>query len=206
MPHIHEQNLKDQLEPAGKQFVNLGKTLARFENKLMNEHNIPIKGFLTGDTATALYNKIYDTCLCENFPLPLLVELAIHRSCIPNTHLDERFIEAIGHSICWQILNIIPATNVEMLELLSHLNKAEIVIKPYGQSFDKHAHSWDQLTKGWVPEWKNDTSPSKYATDLQSYVSEFFLSQQLYQHPTIKRNDISSGTVLLPANYDKTQH
>ena len=79
--------------------MNFGKTLAKFEIKMMNEHNVPNKGFFLADEAKALCNKIYDAYSRKGLPPTLFMGLAIHRSCITETHLDKRFIKAIGHFI-----------------------------------------------------------------------------------------------------------
>jgi hypothetical protein len=92
----------------------------------------------------------------------------------------------------------IPKTNTGMLEILGPYTKdrggygALYVIMRRTCSFMEPA------TQGWGPGWSRTTSPSKYATELQTWVSEYEMRHKLDIHRTtsVTKNSVSGPTII----------
>ena len=163
----------NRVETALKRMTHISKAVQRFESKAMHEHCIPSKSMVTMTQATMLYNEMYDDCLAETLPLTKLSDLTDTGSCIPTEHNEsEDIINTISHSLMRRLLCIIPKTNIGMLEILGPYTKDR---DGYGALYAIMRRSCTFMkptTQGWGPLWHQTTSPSKYATMLQTWVTE----------------------------------
>ena len=151
----------------------ISKNLNKFKVKILNVHTIPNTGLVTAEEATSMYTEIEDDCLRDGFPLTKINDLLTTKSCIPNNHKElPPIIETIGHSIHCQLMNIIPTTNTDMVEMIA----------PYKQDRDGYGALYTILRRtcpfirptpeGWGPDWLNNMSSSKYVTLLQHFATE----------------------------------
>ena len=165
-------NLKGEVETADKKLHQertnmISKNLNKFEVKILNVHTIPNTGIVTVEQVTSIYTEIEDNCLSDGFPLTKINNLLTTKSCIPNNHTElPAIIETIGHSIHRWLMNIIPTTNTDMVEMIS----------PYKQDRDGYRALYTILRQtcqfmrptpeGWGSDWLNGMSSSKYVTLL----------------------------------------
>ena len=171
-------NMKGEVDIADKKLLQertnmISKNLNKFEVKVLNVHTIPNTGLVTAEEATSIYTEIEDDCLRDGFPLTGINDLLTTKSCIPTNHKElPMIIETIGHSIHRRLMNIIPTTNTDMVEMIA----------PYKQDRDGYGALYTILRRtcpfmrptpeGWGPDWLNNMSSSTYVTHLQHFTTE----------------------------------
>lgn len=71
-----------------------------------------------------MYTEFEDDYQRDEFPITKRKELLTTESCIPTNHdISDGMIDSISYSIHQQLLNIIPLTNTEMLDMISPFTK-----------------------------------------------------------------------------------
>jgi hypothetical protein len=71
-----------------------------------------------------------------------------------------------------RLMYIIPVTNTGMLDILGPLNKDRDGYGALYAIMRRTCTFMKPTTQGWGPDWNRTMSPSKYATTLQSSVSD----------------------------------
>jgi hypothetical protein len=139
----------------------------------MHSHCIPETAMLDMDKARLLYNEMYDDCLLETLPLTKITDLVTTGSCIPSMHKEtDAIIKTISHAIMRRLMCVIPVTNTGMLDILGPFNKDRDGYGALYAIMGRKCTFMKPTTQGWGPDWNRTMSPSKYATTLQSSVSD----------------------------------
>ena len=171
---------RESQESAIKRMTQVSKAVQRFESKPMHKHCIPTKNMINMEQARLLYNEMYDDCLTETLPLTEIKDLATNESCIPAKHEEtDAIIETISHAIMRRLLCIIPQTNNNMLEILGPFTNERDGYGALYAIMRRTCSFMKPTTQGWGPAWPHTTSPSKYATELQTWVSNYEMRHKL---------------------------
>jgi hypothetical protein len=119
----------------------------------------------------------------------------------PGKHPEtEAIIDTISHAIMRRLMCIIPKTKTSMLEILGPYTKDR---DGYGALYAimRRACSFMKpTTQGWGPAWSQTTSPSKYATELQTWVSEYEMRHKLTY------TELQQSQAMLYQPYNHTIH
>jgi hypothetical protein len=162
---------REAQESAIKIMTQVSKVVQRLESKPMHKHCIPTKNMISMEQVRLMYNEIYDDCLAEGLPLTKIKDLAANESCIPDKHPEtEEIIDTISHAIMRRLMCIVPKTNTCVLEILGPYTKDRDGYGALYAIMRRTCSFMKPTTQGWGPGWSRTTSPSKYATELQTWV------------------------------------
>ena len=140
--------------------------------KSFNVHTIPNTDILTAKLGISMYMEIDDDCLCDGFPLIKMNDMFTTKSWIPKDHMElPATIETIGNSLHQRLMNIIPTTNTDMVEIISP-NKQDR--DGYGVVYTILRQTYQFMQpapEGWGPDWLKGMSSSKYVKLLQNFAT-----------------------------------
>ena len=111
-------NAEKQLQQ--QRTMMISKNLGKLEVKILIVHNIPNTGLSDVEQAISVYMEFEDDCIDDEFPITTMKDLYATKSYIPAIHTESATtIASISQLIHQQLLNIIPTTNIEMVDMIS---------------------------------------------------------------------------------------